>query len=203
MRKGMVILGLTCFTLTFAACKNAQGKQDATGNSQVIESEMQDLGQQEPEQGQNEEVTLDAVKQVRTAQMQEAGKIITASEWQTSYRGIVGEEKDVIFLGKPRTLKAEKAGDCEWSSSDESIATVHDGTVTGWREGLVNITQKQGESVIGEWQFAVTTFNDGRQVDSTYEMDRDEMEALVCGKGGVLEPAFWQQKLNTIQDVIT
>lgn len=44
------------------------------------------------------------------------------------------------------TAEAGDGGEIVWSSSDESIATVKDGVVTGLKEGKVIITAKRGQS---------------------------------------------------------
>ena len=183
-----------CLTgLTLTACAE---------NAQPVQSERTSEGGQQATQS----VTVledDQLKERSEKIVYHQRNVVTASQFQTSYRETAGKGREVVFLGKPRDLNAEDAEKSVWTSSDDSVATVEDGVVTGWKEGLVTITQKRGEAVVGEWQFAVTTFNDGRQAELTYEWEPNELEAILQGAGGILDPAFWQQKINTIQDVIT
>ena len=186
-------LVICLLALSLTACTEGNRQAQTEGHAE-----------DKPQQVQTEKVVEDKPSQERAETIPDMQRsIVTASQYQTSFRETVGENKEVVFLGKPRDLNAEGAKESSWVSSDESIATVKDGVVTGWREGIVTITQKHEKDVAAEWQFAVTTFNDGRQAELTYEWKPEEIEATLEGEGGILDPAWWQQKLNTIQDVIT
>ena len=130
-------------------------------------------------------------------------EVDTTSQYQSSYRKAVSEDMEVIFLGMPRIIKVPNAVESEWVSSDEQVATVKEGIVTGWHEGIVTITQREGNQDLEQWQFAVTTFNDGRMVEASFELGREEIQKLLVDECGVHEPAFWQTHINTIQDVFT
>lgn len=132
-----------------------------------------------------------------------SGKRSELPENTVSFRKSVGEEMDVIYLGKPRFIGDERAQEYEWTSSDNNIATVKNGIVTGLSEGIVKISQLQDTGIINEWQFAVTTFNDGKQAELSYSLGPEKISELLSGKYGVLTPDYWKQNINTIRDVIT
>ena len=132
------------------------------------------------------------------------GRIDTHSEYTSSFRKNVGEEKEVVYLGMPRKLSFDETAACHWSTSDGKVATVEDGIVTGLREGVVTIQQLADDTgkVLGSWDFAVTTFNDGKQVEASYELGRAGFQNSDIEYTGTVDPALLKLKINTIQDVI-
>lgn len=142
---------------------------------------------------------------VTASAAQNTRSINTHSKYSGSFRKEKGEDKDVIYLGKPRELEAttETENEDTWESSDEEVATVSNGMVTGWQEGEVTITRNKGKETEKEWDFLVTTFNDGKQVEYSYELGREEITKLIENGEAVLTPEYWQMKLNTFQDVIS
>ena len=121
----------------------------------------------------------------------------------TSFRHKVGDGVETVYLGKPRTLKGAEISDSQWESSDEKIATVQNGVVTGKSEGLVTVSQIINGETVNEWQLAVTTFNDGRQPEISYELGKEGIREILSGKNGAPKPEFWKQNINTIQDAIS
>jgi len=144
----------------------------------------------------------DKEEKVVATQNVSGGTVVTKSQYSESFRRKVGEDADVVFLGKPRDLRVEDASKYAWETSDAAVATVRDGVVTGWSEGVVTISQKQDGKSLQEWQFVVTTFNDGRQVELSYELGKEKVRELMELDGVVKEPAFWREQLNTVQDVL-
>ena len=129
--------------------------------------------------------------------------ISTASDYKTSFRQAVGEDMEVIYLGKPRKLDNKQQSDCEWTSSDDTVAYVRNGIVTGLKEGVVTIFQKRDNKTTGEWTFAVTTFNDGRQPEFSYCLEKEDFDELLWGEHGAPTPEYLRDNINTIHDVIT
>jgi len=120
-----------------------------------------------------------------------------------SFRKSVGEGNAVVYLGKPRDLGVENAGDYEWTSSDNAVASVENGVVTGKHEGLATIAQLKNSEIINEWALAVTTFNDGRQAELSYELGEAGIGRILSEENCFASPEYLKQNINTIQDVIT
>lgn len=186
-----IILVCSVCTLLLAGCGNGAGV-DATTDIAIESTE--------------ETMSSEAVLQESAPAEGSSGKTVsngvvnTKSAFDTSFRKIVGEEKDVLYLGHPRKLTAEEKK-LEWSSSDETIASVEAGAIKGWREGLVTVTGSKDGEVKETYEFAVTTFNDGKQADVTYEYGRG---GFIPDKDYVfranLDPQYIQTHINTIQD---
>ncbi len=132
-----------------------------------------------------------------------SGMILTRSAYKTSFLEKAGQDAEVIYLGKPRDLGITDPADYSWHSSDESVAVVHNGIVTGLKEGLVGITQKQGDKTVSERTFAVTTFNDGRQAELSYSLGKEKIADMLSPENGIPSPDYLKQNINTLQDAIT
>ena len=132
-----------------------------------------------------------------------SGSFSTHSEYKASFLDTVQNDAEVLYLGKSRSLNVQDPAGYIWSSSDESIATVQNGTVTGLKEGLVTITQKKDNNRVNEWKFAVTTFNDGRQAELCYILGNEKIAEILAPENGIPSPAYLKQNINTIQDAIS
>ncbi len=130
-------------------------------------------------------------------------QISTSSKYKTSFRKEVGENIDVIYLGKPRKLASAIDDGSEWISSNNEIAIVQNGIVTGLREGVVTITHSLNGDILDEQTFAITTFNDGRQPEFSYELEPEDFDRLLYGENGMPQPEYLKQNINTIRDVIS
>ena len=126
----------------------------------------------------------------------------TTSAYLSSFREVCGEDMDAVFFGKPRKLKENSSPDAIWTSSDDNVATVSDGIVTGWKEGIVTITETDGDNV-QKWDLTVTTFNDGRYAEISYELGEEGMDELFQSETGIPTPEYLQFKINTIKDAVT
>lgn len=121
----------------------------------------------------------------------------TQSAYATSFRELQGYDKAVVYLGMPRELDTTEG--YTWKSSDESIATIEDGMICGWKEGVVTVEKMDASGkALEETEYVVTTFNDGKQCQSCYEIGR---------QGDVFYPRsvdaeLLKTKINTIQDSI-
>ena len=209
MKKHSFVLtvGITCTLLAFAACGGRE-KNLENASRQSVDAE-ENSSSENMEDGRNKLLEIETDDDQfgtignSTRYSLNAQKVKTISRYQTSFRKTVGEDMDVIYLGMPRKLNVSGVDGSEWMTSDEHVATVQDGIVTGWSEGRVTITQKKENQILQEWQFAVTTFNDGRQAEVSFELGREEIRRLLTDECGIHEPAFWQSHINTLQDVIT
>lgn len=132
------------------------------------------------------------------------GTIQTRSAYQSSFRRMVGEEKPVIYLGMPRVLPEMSDTSVSWSVSDDTVATVQGGIVTGRKEGLVTICGRasDGREIYSE-EFAVTTFNDGKKAEICYELSPEEFSDGNISFQDTVSPELLQTKINTIQDLYT
>lgn len=130
-------------------------------------------------------------------------KIDTRSEYDTSFRKKVGEDMDVLYLGMPMQL-SDEGEEWSWSTTDPTVATVENGVVTGWREGIVYILQheKGGDAPVNTWEFAVTTFNDGKQADVCYEVGTSGLWNEGIEYYHTVAPELLKVRINTIQDAI-
>ncbi len=129
--------------------------------------------------------------------------IDTHSEFLTSFRKEAGEDMDVVYLGKPRYIDHSTRPGDEWVSSDSAVASVQDGVVTGHKEGVVTISLTRNGNEAGKWDFAVTTFNDGRRAELSNELSKEEIALLRGGEGGIPSPEYLREQINTIQDAIS
>ncbi len=127
----------------------------------------------------------------------------TSSRYSSSFRRICGEDIDVVYFGKPRKLKDSTNEHSVWVSSDDATATVTDGVVTGWKEGKVTVTEMLDGETVQELELLVTTFNDGRNVASSYELGNDSMVKLFKSEMGVPAPEYLQFKINTLKDAVS
>ena len=132
------------------------------------------------------------------------GTIQTHSEYQSSFRRMVGEEKPVIYLGMPRVLSETADTSVSWSVSDDTVATVQGGIATGRKEGLVTIRGQasDGREIYSE-EFVVTTFNDGKKAEVCYEISPEEFSDNSISFEDTVSPKLLQIKINTIQDLYT
>lgn len=131
-------------------------------------------------------------------------RIDTTSAYSSSFRKQVGEEKEVVYLGMPRKLSFDETAECQWDTSDETVATVENGIVTGWREGIVTVRQimEDTKQVLDSWEFVITTFNDGKQAGACYESGQTGFQDSDIEYTCSVNPAFLKTKINTIQDAI-
>lgn len=130
-------------------------------------------------------------------------EIITKSEYDTSYREMVGFDKEVVYLGLPRCLE-ECGEEYVWTTSDDGIATVERGTVTGYREGTVWISKlNEKKELIKSWELVVTTFNDGKQAEACYEIGPEGFGNAEVEYYYTVKPEYLKDKINTIQDAIS
>lgn len=126
----------------------------------------------------------------------------TGDSENPSFRKRMGEDKDVVYIGLPRRLNSEGLTGDTWVSSDPETAIVTDGLVTGKKEGVVSISLKSGNETVKEWEFLVTTFNDGKQAELNYELGREKIREMLAKDERASDPEFWKQNINTFQDAI-
>lgn len=199
MKKSIVVL-LMLALLTGCGSKNAKTAAPDT-SSNVITDEDTENNQavaDKPETSQPVDIgNRDSVTYPQTLQ------IDTRSAYKTSYRQMVGEELDVLYLGMPMVLKDTVDGSY-YVSSDPTVAAVVDGKLHGLKEGTIQLQKLDSAgNVLSENTLVVTTFNDGKHPESTYEIGLDEIfnSRDVEYKFGIV-PGFLKTKINTIQDVI-
>lgn len=72
----------------------------------------------------------------------ESSKYTSIRFKDTAINLAVGETKKLNVLYEPTTLEPPT---CEWSSSNEAVATVDNGTVTAVAAGTAQITAKNGD----------------------------------------------------------
>ena len=132
-----------------------------------------------------------------------SGLISSRSSYKTSFLETLGRKPDVLYLGKPRDLGIPASASDIWHSSDESIALVRNGVVIGLKEGVAAITLSRDGKTVNEWEFAVTTFNDGRQAELSYSLGKEKIAEMLAPENGVPSPYYLKQNINTLQDAIT
>ncbi len=110
-----------------------------------------------------------------------------------------GKEYDkVLYLGVPCYLPMINEKAVYFSSSDDSIAAIEGNELIGKKQGLVTITAYNAKKkVIGKTVFAVTTYNDGKDVINAKSMDySDQLFFWDHAKN----PEYWKTSVNTILD---
>ncbi len=108
------------------------------------------------------------------------------------------EYDKVLYLGVPCYLPMINENAVYFSSSDDSIATIEGNELIGKKQGLVTITAYNAKKkVIDEIVFAVTTYNDNKDVINATSMDySEELYFWDHAKN----PEYWKTSVNTIQD---
>lgn len=183
MRKGIGIIFICCLCVTGCGKSDAKAEGGTVDTAKVQEDTREMLWEQ-----------------TETADVR---SIHTHSAYGTSFRKQVGEEKPVIYLGMPRVLDEAPEDGVQWFTSDERIATVHNGVVSGWQEGVVTIQKQDADgNVLDSREFAVTTFNDGKKVEACYEISPEEFEGVEISYRDTVSPELLRTKINTIQDSI-
>lgn len=185
-------IGITCIFLVGCGGENPPTEEQETSLFQTSEQETVEQKETIEQQG---ETSVGV-------QYKEEWQIDTHSRYSGSFRKAVGEEKKVIYLGMPRKLTVSDGENIKWISSDPSVATVRDGEVTGWKEGLVTIQgQRETDEIVYEEEFVVTTFNDGKKAENCYEIERAEYLSGVHSFYNTVAPEVLRLKINTIQDM--
>ncbi len=158
----------------------------------------------EPETIKTEQAVIVGNAEKSTAETVAAADIKpdTHSAYNTSFLATVGDDVEVAYLYKPKKLTSVCLPEDIWTVSDESVATVRDGVVSGRKEGMVEVSQIRDGKKIAEWKIAVTTFNDGRRAESSYELGPEGIAALFEGAGGVPTAQYLKMNINTIQDAV-
>ncbi len=180
-------IGITCIFL--AGCGGETPQTEERDTSLIQATEQTETAEQKVEKSVGEQIW-------------EERQIDTNSRYSGSFRKEVGEEKKVVYLGMPRELTAIKGENINWTSSDPSVAIVQNGKVIGWKEGLVTIQgRKQTDEIVYEEEFAVTTFNDGKKVESCFEIEQEEFNSGIHSFYYTVDPELLRLKINTIQDM--
>ncbi len=195
--KRQLIRLITAFIFMFSCCiMNACGNVGAESGVKKEASDGKDNKEndRDPSQSDTVKAFISAASNIRPD---------TTSAYSSSFREVCGEDMDVVYFGKPRKLKENSSAGAIWGSSDDTVATVSDGIVTGWKEGTVTITEMLAGEEIQKWDLAVTTFNDGRYAELSYELGKEGMDGLFKSEGGIPTPEYLQFKINTIKDAIT
>lgn len=110
-----------------------------------------------------------------------------------------GKEYDkVLYLGNPYYLPMLNEEAVYFSSSDETIAAIEGNELVGKKQGIVTVTaynakKKELEKIV----FAVTTYNDGKDVVKARSFEYDELWKWYNTK----TPEYWKTQVNTIQDM--
>lgn len=187
---------LSSFAFFFlSGCRTTDSSEGSVENSVTASIRTVDLGLLT--------VNMDNALSSGISSLSVSGAITTASAYKTSFLDTLEDEYEVIYLGKPKNLRDGASADCEWSSSDESVAIVRDGIVVGLKEGIVTVTQSDNGTVVSTHNFAVTTFNDGHQVELSYALGEKAIAEMLAPESAVPSPYYLKQNINTIQDAIS
>lgn len=109
------------------------------------------------------------------------------------------EYDKVLYLGIPYYLPMLDNKAVYFSSSDDSIATIDGNELIARKQGLVTVTAYNAKKKeIGETVFAVTTYNDGKDVINAKSLDYSEK---LYEWDNMKNPEYWRTTVNTIQDM--
>lgn len=198
-KKGILI----GFCLLLLAGCGREAKQNAKEGTETQSAETQLT---ETKKDSETELSVDKEQQPIHWEMEaveDVRRIDSHSAYATSFSEIVGTDKPVIYLGMPYPISVEEPKSYEWLTSDSSVATVKEGVVSGWKEGVVTILQRDSEgNELGTWEFAVTTFNDGKNVASGFELGKEAYVDQDIELTSTMDPEYLRLHINTIQDVI-
>lgn len=108
----------------------------------------------------------------------------------------------MVYLGHPRIMEEYENYEGNWFSSNKEIATAENGIITGWSEGICQITleNKEGD-VIDVFDVVVTTFNDGRDVKNYRVYDYTDYFADDASYTPH-DPEWVRENCNTILDFV-
>lgn len=125
--------------------------------------------------------------------------INTGSDYETSYRKEVGEDKPVVYIGKPLKIEMSEG---HLKSLDEMIAYVDEDMIFGLREGIARIERVGDDGkILDNFEFVVTTFNDGKNADICYEKTIEDFLNSTIDYQSTVSPEYLASDINTLQDV--
>ena len=193
-KKRIISLMLFILTIAMALAGCSSGENKGTSGKASSGS---------PASGENAALTGDLAFSAGISDSFFSHLIYTGSAYNTSFLRTLDHDVDVIYLGKPKNLGTAAPENYSWSSSDESVAIVRNGAVLGLKEGVVTITRSGNGEADQKWEYAVTTFNDGRQAELSYTLGEDRIREMLSKKNCISSPYYLKQNINTLQDAIT
>lgn len=109
------------------------------------------------------------------------------------------EYDKVLYLGVPCYLPMLNDKAVYFSSSDDNIATIEGNELIAKKQGLVTITAYDADQkIMEETVFAVTTYNDGKDVIHAKSMDYSDKLFFWDSTKNI---EYWRTSVNTIQDM--
>jgi len=108
------------------------------------------------------------------------------------------EYDEVLYLGMPYYLPTLNEEAVYFAVSDEEIAAIEGNKLVPKKQGLVTVTAFDGEKkALGDTVFAVTTYNDGRDVIHSRSLTDEDLWRWQHTR----DAEYWKTNVNTIQDM--
>ena len=110
-----------------------------------------------------------------------------------------GKEYDeVLYLGMPYYLPTLNEKAAYFSISDEEVATIEGNSLVAKKQGMVTVTAYNSKKKsLGKTVFAVTTYNDGKDVINTLSLEKTDLWRWK----NLRDVEYWKTNVNTIQDM--